>query len=125
MTETLKASFDTTTLEGKMKVFNAQSGASQSFKNIDLDQPIKVVDVLQYKETSDTYGNEQENTVTVLFDAEGNTYAGISDTVASAGANLIDFLSQRDELGIESLAVKVVKQKSNGGRDFFNLQLVG
>lgn len=120
MEKAIKASFDVTTVEGKMKVFNAQNGASVSLKTLEAGTKIDVVGVLQYQETVDTYGNEQQATVTTLFAEDGTAYAGVSDTVAKAGAKLIDFLA---DTGLVSVPIKVVKGKSNGGREFLNLQI--
>src|SRR6185312_9634816 len=109
MTNTMKASFDLTTVEGQMKAFNAQNGASVSLKNLDNGTVIPAVGVMQYQERIDSYGNDQDATITVLFAEDGTSYAGVSDTVAKAGEKLIAFLSAT---GLEQFNVKVVKQKS-------------
>lgn len=122
MTQSIKASFDVTTLEGQMKVFNAQNGASISMKNVEKDFVINATGVMQYTETIESYGNgAQEAVVTVVFAEDGNSYAGVSDTVAKAGEKLIAFLGAT---GLESFKVKVVKSKSKADREFLNLQLV-
>lgn len=117
----VKASFDVTTLEGQMKVFNAQNGAGKSLKDFDDNHVIECVGVMQYEDTIDSYGNEQESTITVLFGADGNQYASVSDTVKDAGAKLIDFLSVT---GLEEFKVMIRKQRSAKGNVFLNLQLV-
>src|SRR6185312_7849549 len=91
MTNTMKASFDLTTVDGQMKAFNAQNGASVSLKNLDNGTVIPAVGVMQYEELIDSYGNEQNATVTVIFAEDGTSYAGVSDTVAKAGDRLIAF----------------------------------
>jgi hypothetical protein len=118
---TIKASFDVTTLEGQMKVFNAQNGASQSLKNLESGIVIPAVGVLQYEETIDSYGKEQSAVVTVIFAEDGTSYAGVSDTVAKAGEKLIGFIQATK---VASFNVKIVKAKSGKGNEFLNLQLV-
>lgn len=117
----VKASFDVSTVEGQMRVFNAQNGASTSLKTLNDGTVIEVAGVLQYQETVDTYGKEQEATVTTLFSEDGTAYAGVSDTVAKAGEKLIDFLTAT---GLEVIKVKIVKAKSSKGNEFLNLQIV-
>jgi len=117
----VKASFDTTTIEGQMKVFNAQNGSSMSLKNLENGMVIPAVGVLQYDEVVDSYGKEQEATVTVIFCEDGTSYAGVSDTVAKAGNKLIDFL---DVTKVEKFNVKIIKAKSGKGNEFLNIQLV-
>lgn len=117
----VKASFDTTTLEGQMKVFNAQNGASMSLKNLDSGMVIPAVGVLQYEEVIESYGKEQNAVVTVIFAEDGTSYAGVSDTVAKAGEKLIAFLQATQ---VASFNVKIIKAKSGKGNEFLNLQLV-
>ena len=120
--QTVKASFDVTTMEGKMRVFNAQNGASISLKTLESGTIIEVVGLLQYEEHVNTYGSNQDAVITTLFSADGTSYAGVSDTVAKAGEKLIDFMEQT---GIEQVKVKIVKQQSAKGNEFLNLQIVG
>jgi hypothetical protein len=117
----VKASFDITTVEGQMKVFNAQNGASVSLKNLDNGIVIPAVGVMQYDELIESYGKEQNATVTVIFAEDGTSYAGVSDTVAKAGDKLIGFLNAT---GLTQFNVKVLKQKSGKGNEFLNIQLV-
>lgn len=121
MKMSIKASFDIQSVEGKMKVFNAQNGASVSLKTLDDGTIIDAVGVLQYPEKVNTYGNEQDAIVTTIFAEDGTAYAGVSDTVAKAGEKLIEFL---EATGMEKFKVKVVKQTSSKGNEFLNLQLV-
>lgn len=120
MTE-VQASFDTNTLEGQMKVFNAQNGASVSLKTLQDGTVIDAVGVMQYQETVDTYGKPQEVTITTIFGNDGISYAGVSDTVAKAGEKLISFLAAT---GLTDFKVKIVKAKSKADNEFLNLQLV-
>lgn len=117
----VKASFDITTLEGQMKVFNAQNGASVSLKNLENGTVIPAVGVMQYDEKIESYGKEQEATVTVIFCEDGTSYAGVSDTVAKAGEKLIGFIGATN---VTKFNVKVLKQKSGKGNEFLNIQLV-
>lgn len=117
----INASFDTSTLEGQMKVFNAQNGASLSMKDLKEGTVIKATGVLQYPEKIDAYGSEQDGLVTVIFASDGKSYASVSAPVAKAAEKLIQFL---EFTGVPEVGVMVVKGKSNAGRDFLNLQLV-
>jgi hypothetical protein len=118
----IKASFDITTIDGQMKVFNAQNGASVSMKDIAPGTIIAATGVMQYSDIVESYGNgAQESVITVIFAEDGTSYAGVSDTVAKAGEKLIGFLGATK---LESFNVKIVSQKSKAGRDFLNLQLV-
>jgi len=117
----MKASFDLTTMDGQMKAFNAKNGASVSLKTLTDGTVIECNGVMLYQETVDTYGNEQEATVTTLFATDGTSYAGISDTVSKAAQGLIDFV---ESTGLETFNVKITKQKSAKGNEFLNLQLV-
>lgn len=120
MTE-IKASFDLTTVEGQMKAFNAQNGASISLKTLTDGTVIPAVGVMQYEEKIDSYGSDQDAVITVIFAEDGTSYAGVSDTVAKAGDKLIAFLGAT---GLKQFNVKVVKQKSGKGNEFLNIQLV-
>ena len=117
----VKASFDISTLEGQMQVFNAQNGSSVSMKDLPEGTIIQTTGVIQYAEQIDTYGSEQSGIVTVLFAEDGTSYASVSAPVAKAAEKLIQFFTMT---GVESVGVKIVKGKSNAGRDFLNLQLV-
>jgi hypothetical protein len=118
----IKASFDITTIDGQMKVFNAQNGASISMKDVPAGTVIPATGVMQYSDTIESYGNgAQESVITVIFAEDGTSYAGVSDTVAKAGEKLIGFIGATK---LESFNVKIVSQKSKAGRDFLNLQLV-
>lgn len=121
MATNITASFDTETPEGKIKVFNAMNGASVSLKNVGPGEIIEVVDVLQYNDKVDSYGADQEATITVLFTIDGTAFAGVSDTVAQAAKNLLPMLGDG---GFESIKIAVVKQKSGRGQEFINLRAV-
>lgn len=118
--ELVNASFDLNTEEGQMKLFNAQNGASISFKTLENGTTLEIEAVLQYPEKVDTYGNEQESIITTLYATDGTSYAGVSDTISKAGEKLIQYMTQFNK---EKVYVKVVKQKSGKGNEFLNLQL--
>ena len=118
----VKASFDITTIEGQMKVFNAKNGASISMKTLEDGTVIEAVGVMLYSDKVDTYGKEQDAVITTIFAADGTSIAGVSDTVAKAAEGLIDFL---EATGLETFKVKITKQNSAKGNEFLNLQLVG
>lgn len=114
------ASFDMSNAQGKLKAINAKNGAGISLKDVPNGEKFTVVDVMQYRETIDTYGQQQEGVVTALFTPEGEVYSSISATVQKVGTDLIELL--RDDT-IEKVAVKVVKQKSKAGQEFINLSV--
>lgn len=120
----VKASFDVSTMEGQMKVFNAQNGASVSLKTLEDKTVIEVVGIMQHEDKVDAYskdGSEQDAVITTLFAKDGTAYAGVSDTVAKAGNKLIDFLVNTK---LKSVKVMIVKAKSGKGNEFLNLQIV-
>lgn len=119
--ELMRASFDLTTEEGQMKLFNAQNGASVSFKTLKDGQVIEIEDILQYSEKVDTYGSEKESVITTLFATDGTSYAGVSDTISKAGEKLIQYMTQFNK---DVVYIRVVKQQSGKGNEFLNLQLV-
>lgn len=119
--ELINASFDLNTEEGQMKLFNAQNGASVSFKTLENGTVLEIEGVLQYPEKVDTYGSEQDSIITTLFGTDGTSYAGVSDTISKAGEKLIQYVTQFKK---EKVYVKVVKQHSSKGNEFLNLQLV-
>lgn len=119
-TNIVKATFDTESLEGQIKIFNAQTGGGQSFKNLPDGTIIEVTDIAQYKQMSDTYGEAKEETVTTVFAADGSLYSAISKTVAEAASDLIDLVRRHK---LETFKVKVVQGTSSKGNVFFSLQL--
>lgn len=116
----IRATFDTTTLEGSIKVFNAQAGASISLKTLSDGEIIEADGVLQYEDMVDSYGTPKLQTITVIFGKDGKTYAGISDTVADAGAKLIEVINR---LGLKEFKVGIIKLTSGKGNEFLNIRL--
>ncbi|MNW60001.1 hypothetical protein D3C74_379590 [compost metagenome] len=68
----------------------------------------------------DSYGTPKLQTITVIFGKDGQTYAGISDTVADAGAKLIEVINR---LGLNEFKVGVIKLTSGKGNEFLNIRL--
>lgn len=120
MSQLIKASFDTETKEGKMRFFNAKTGASESLKNLEDGHVLKVTDALIYEDEIDTYGNKQTAKISVLFEEDGTAYASVSETVYKATEELIGLI----ESGITPLNVRITKAISGKGNEFLNLQLV-
>src|SRR5690625_6901368 len=105
MSNVIKATFDTNTVEGMNKLFNAKTGSSTSLKNVESGFQMQVTDVLIYEdEVNNGYANDGVSTITVLFTDDGESYASISPTIAEAGKSLVDFL---DVAGDGGVAVKL------------------
>lgn len=124
-TSKVKASFDLTTVEGQKKFFNAKNGASVSLRKLDDGTVIECNGAMIYHDVIDTYVKDKteakEGKISVLFGVDGQSYAGVSDTVAKATDSLIDFLEMT---GLETFNVRLTKQTSGGGNEFLNIQLV-
>ena len=114
------ASFDLETIQGKLKALNAKNGAGASLKDIEDGFSFTVTDVMQYKETVDTYGKQQEAVVSALFATDGLVYSSISETVSNVVSDLVEIL--KDE-SIDQVTVKVVKRNSKQGQEFINLSV--
>lgn len=122
MTNEIKATFDVTTLEGRMKILNAKNAGGASLKTCEDDTIIEAVGIAQYQQESDTYGDMKEETVTAIFTADGNVISAISKTVAEAASEIIELVK---EFNLDTFKVKVSKQRSSKGNEFFSLLLVG
>lgn len=114
------ASFDLESIQGKLKALNAKNGAGASLKDIEDGFSFTVTDVMQYKETVDTYGKQQEAVVSALFATDGLVYSSISETVSNVVSDLVEIL--KDE-SIDQVTVKVVKRNSKQGQEFINLSV--
>lgn len=122
MTNEIKATFDVTTLEGRMKILNAKNAGGASLKTCEDGTIIEAVGIAQYQQESDTYGDMKEETVTAIFTADGNVISAISKTVAEAASEIIELVK---EFNLDTFKVKVSKQRSSKGNEFFSLLLVG
>lgn len=117
----VKASFDLTTLDGKMKALNAQNGSGVSLKEFDDGEIIECTGIMQYEDTIDTYQEGQTGLITVLFGHNGESFASVSESVAKAGSSIIDFVKSEN---LDTFKVKIVKAKSKKDQVYLNLQLV-
>lgn len=116
----VKATFDTETKEGKIRIFNAKQSSGVSLKTLQSGQGIEVEAVLQYQDVTEEFGQPQEVTITVLYGTDGVLYSSVSNSVADAGANLIDLFA---DLGVDSLPVTIQRNKSKSDRDFITLSI--
>lgn len=116
-----RASFDINSLEGQVKMFNAQNGGGVSLKDVETGTVIELNGIAQYGDTTSEFGQEQEAVVTCLFGTDGTVYSSISNPVAEAGSKLIDLLGKVE---LPEFNVKIISQKSKAGRDFLSLQIV-
>ena len=84
-------SFDTTTAEGKKKVFRATSKADCTIKEF-VNKPIKVVDVFARPVhlTDEETGEVRDGVTVVFFDTEGTSYAATSAGIYNATKALLD-----------------------------------
>lgn len=122
MENVVASTFDTTTIEGKMKAFNAQNGSATSMKEMEEEQVVTVTDILIHTDEIDQYGKIEQAEITTLYtedDGISTLYASISATVGKSAKALVGLLEE-----MESLNVKVVKAQSKQGQTFLNLQLV-
>lgn len=120
--QTIKSTFDTQTVEGMTKVFNASNGASVSLKTA-IGEVIEVQDILIYSDIIQGFGGAEphESELVALFTTDGNTYAGVSAVATKAASSLADMMLENKEIKPK---ITVVKGQSKGGQDFVNLQLV-
>lgn len=116
----MKSTFDLSTNEGKIRMFNAKESTGVSMKSLEDGTVIHVVDIVQYESQIDQYNGVQDVVITCLFDKDGNSYSAISETIASAGSSLIDLVK---ELQLEEYPVKISKNKSSKGQEFLTLSL--
>lgn len=96
----------------KKELFNAKNAGQK----IEKDMIIEVVSLGQF-EDKDKDGNDV--TVTCLASIDGNIYTTISATIGNSIDLLEDILEDEG-----TVKVKVNQSKSNGGRDFYQLQIL-
>lgn len=120
--ETIKSTFDTTTVEGMTKMFNASNGASTSLKQA-IGEVLEVQDILIYSDMIQGFGGAEahESELVAIFTVDGNTYAGVSAVATKAASSLADMMNKNEEI---SPKITVVKGSSKGGQEFVNLQLI-
>lgn len=118
----IQSTFDTKTTEGKLRVFNATNGASQSLKAA-IGEVIEVQDILIYADTIQGFGGAEpsEATLVAFFTPTGEVYAGVSSVAGKAASNLIDMMIDDEDIKPK---ITFVQGTSKGGQSFVNLQIV-
>lgn len=114
--------FDTTTMEGKMALYNAM----QTDDKVDehLNEPLHVTNVLaQSIEVVKQETGEIDSSTRVVIHAEEGDFAAASPTLAHAFGNLFAIFGTPNTWSAP-LALKVVEKKSRRGYKFFDLELV-
>lgn len=126
MSKIVASTFNVEEVEGQIKVFNAQGSASNALKDVQEGEVLKVTDVLVYEDKIDSYGQDTEGLVTVLFTADENgeqkLFGSVSAPISEGAKKLIDFM---EATGRESVDVSINKSTSKQGRDFLTLVIVG
>lgn len=96
----------------KRELFNAKNAGHKIEEGM-------VIDVVSVGTFPDTDKDGHEVTVVALSGKDGVIYTTISGTIASSISLLEDIIAEDKEV-----KVKVIKNKSNSGRDFYQLQIV-
>ena len=126
MSKIVASTFNTEEVEGQIKVFNAQGSASNALKDVQPGEVLEVTDVLVYEDKIDSYGQDSEGLVTVLFTADENgeqkLFGSVSAPISDGAKKLIQFM---DATGRDSVDVSINKSTSKQGRDFLTLVIVG
>ena len=114
--------FDTTTMDGKMALYNAMQTADKVDEH--LNEPLHVTNVLaQAIEVANQETGEINPSTRVVIHAEEGDFAASSPTLAHAFGNLFAIFGTPDTWATP-LALKVVEKKSRRGYKFFDLELV-
>lgn len=100
---------------GKKEIFNAKS-ASQALQTV--SETLTVVGAAIADSTDKENGEISE--IGYIFTDTGMVYGTISATVIDVLPDLIDLLNDVGEMKVE-----VIHRKSNSGRDFISLQILG
>src|SRR5699024_57219 len=123
MENVIASTFDTTTIEGQIKAFNAQNGSATSMKEMEEEQVVTVTDILIHKDEIEQDGKIEEAEITTLYtegeDGVVTPCATLAATADNSAKALVPLLTQNEKLN-----VKVVKAQSKQGQTFLNLQLV-
>lgn len=126
MSKIVASTFNTEEVEGQIKVFNAQGSASNALKDVQPGEVLEVTDVLVYEDKIDSYGQDTEGLVTVLFTADENgeqkLFGSVSSPISEGAQKLINFM---EATGRNSVQVSINKAISKQGRDFLTLVIVG
>lgn len=97
----------------KVELFNAKNAGQKIEEGM-------VLDVVSVGSFADKDKDGHDVTVCALSCKDGNIYTTISATIADSMGLLSEII---DEEG--STKVKVIKNLSNSGREFYQLQIVG
>ena len=114
--------FDTTTMDGKMALYNAMQTADKVDEH--LNEPLHVTNVLaQAIEVANQETGEINSSTRVVIHAEEGDFAAASPTLAHAFGNLVAIFGSPDAWK-QPLTLKVVDKMSRRGYKFFDLVLV-
>lgn len=114
--------FDTSTMEGKMALYNAMQTADKVDEH--LNEPLHVSNVLaQAIEVANQETGEINSSTRVVIHAEEGDFAAASPTLAHSFGNLFAIFGTPNTW-TTPLVLKVVEKKSRRGRKFFDLELV-
>lgn len=114
--------FDTTSLDGKMALYNAM----QTSDKVDdhLNEPLHVTNVLaQAIEVVNQENGELNQSTRVVIHSEEGDFAAASPTLARAFGNLFAIFGTPDKWD-KPITLKVTEKKSRRGYKFFDLELV-
>lgn len=114
--------FDTTTMDGKMALYNAMQTADKVDEH--LNEPLHVTNVLaQAIEVTNQETGEINPSTRVVIHAEEGDFAASSPTLAHAFGNLFAIFDTPDKWS-HPIVLKVVEKRSRRGFKFFDLELV-
>lgn len=114
--------FDTTTMDGKMALYNAMQTADKVDEY--LNEPLHVTNVLaQAIEVANQETGEVDSSTRVVIHAEEGDFAATSPALAHAFGNLFAIFGTPDKWAAP-LVLKVVEKKSRRGYKFFDIELV-
>lgn len=114
--------FDTTTMDGKMALYNAMQTADKVDEH--LNEPLHVTNVLaQAIEVANQETGEINSSTRVVIHAEEGDFAAASPALAHSFGNLFAIFGTPDTWAAP-LALKVVEKKSRRGYKFFDIELV-
>lgn len=114
--------FDTTTMDGKMALYNAMQTADKVDEH--LNEPLHVTNVLaQAIEVTNQETGEINPSTRVVIHAEEGDFAAASPTLAHAFGNLFSIFGTPDKWAAP-LVLKIVEKKSRRGYKFFDIELM-
>lgn len=114
--------FDTTTMGGKMALYNAMQTADKVDEH--LNEPLHVTNVLaQAIEVANQETGEINSSIRVVIHAKEGDFAAASPALAHSFGNLFAIFGTPDKWA-HPLVLKVVEKKSRRGYKFFDLELV-